>query len=564
MALTFMSVNSLPTYTALSTDISGSKIDGAAIVSGTVFLTDSGDWKIILPDLTLAEFILPVAFTMAGDIEIGAVEIKDSTSDTRAVVSASGLEVNVKSFNLTSPLITSGCVTNTVAIQQDVIASDANSFSGSLASSASFVGTSVSTLGVAGIQVSLYSTKNCTVWIEQSPDGTNWDISDSYDYHTNDPSFGITVQAINSYCRVIIKNISTQTASTIRLQTALCPIVESMPRSLSSHGNLKVSVEEMKDSYGFGVENTPNDEMRVITPYRLVGASLSGSALDANYWTQGYSSGSIVFDGSQNILTTGNGTSGSISIQSVRTARYIGGSSNRARMVIRVPDTGVANNTRRWGAFSTTDGAFFEISGSTPKVVTRKGGSDTPVENGSFNGDYGTQVNLNDFTTVKTYEIYWNNSKVYFAISGQLVHTISASDTTWTNSVTLPIRIENFNTSGTTNVALHVRNAIISRLGSALSQPTSNYTSGTTAGKLLKNGAGNLHSMVIGSQATTSVVTIYDGTSTGGNILFSWTYTQGAQANNQPVSIDFKGIPFNTGLFLVIGTANSNVTVIYE
>ena len=65
-------------------------------------------------------------------------------------------------------------------------------------------------------------------------------------------------------------------------------------------------------------------------------------------------------------------------------------------------------------------------------------------------------------------------------------------------------------------------------------------------------------------QIQASVITIYDGTSTAGTVIFSFTYTQGAQANNQPFTLDFDGLPFSTGLFLVIATANANVLLIFE
>jgi hypothetical protein len=455
-------------------------------------------------------------------------------------------------------------ISGSVAIKQDVIADSLNSFSGSLAASGSWVGTGVSTLGVAGLQISMVSDKNCTLYVDQSPDNTNWDISDSYQYHTNNPSFGITVQAVSSYYRVTVLNTSIETATIIRMQSALCPIVEAVPRSLTSSGNLKVAIEEMTDNYGFGVENTPNDEMRVVTPYRLVGSIFTGSALDTNFWTERNSTnGSVVIGNGQAILTTAGSTSGSSSIQSIRSARYIGGSANRARMVVRMPDTGVAGNTRRWGAFNTTDGAFYEISGSTPKVVTRKTGVDSPVENGSFNGDYGTTVNLNDFTTVKNYEIYWNNSKVYFAIAGKLVHTVSAATTTWSDTVTLPLRFENVNSSGSTNqVTLNVRNAVIHRLGNALSQTTSYYfASAQTAGVNLKLGAGNLHAIVVNSVANTSVITLADSTSALTPVITALTANN---ATTTPYTIDFKGMPFFNGLRLGVTTANASLTVIYE
>jgi hypothetical protein len=478
------------------------------------------------------------------------------------------------SGSITNTVITSGCVTNfpasyaisgSVAIQQDVRIDTKNTqLSGSvLAIGEIWSGSATSTLGVAGIQVTLHTDQNCTLYVDQSPDGNNWDISYAYNYYTGINNFAITAQAVNSYVRVRLKNIGSNSTTYFRLQTALCPIVEALPASLSADGNLKVAVEKMTDQYGFGVEFTPNDEMRIAPVVRLAGATFSGSTLDSNYWITGSGTGTISASGAQAILSSGSSANGSTSLQSLRVARYVGGSSNRCRIVLRLPDTGIVNNTRAWGCFSQQDGAFFELSGSTISVVTRKGQSDTRVSNGSFNGDIGTTILVP--TDVKTWEIYWNNSKVYFTMSGMLLHTVEANSNTWSNTLHLPIRAEDMNSSSASSVVtMNIRAASIHRLGNLLTQPTSSYTSGTNAGKLLKIGSGNLHSAIIGSQATTSVVTLYDGVNTSGSVIFSYTYTQGTQANNQPFNLDFKGLPFFTGLFLVIGTANSNVLVIYE
>jgi hypothetical protein len=59
MALTFVDLDSTPTYLALSSDISGGKITGASIVGKTIYLTDTAAWKIILADLTLADYVAP-------------------------------------------------------------------------------------------------------------------------------------------------------------------------------------------------------------------------------------------------------------------------------------------------------------------------------------------------------------------------------------------------------------------------------------------------------------------------------------------------------------------------
>jgi hypothetical protein len=445
------------------------------------------------------------------------------------------------------------------SITQNVTADSNNSSVANLAASAIFTGEPTSTLGIVGIQVSLYTTQNCHVWVDQSPDGNNWDISDLYDYFVGVGNFGITVQAINSYFRVRVQNVGTITTTSFRLQSALCPIVEALPRSLSESGNLKVAVQEMVDHYGFEVENTPTDEMRVVIPYRLVGSSFTGSVVDGNYWiaSSGSLSGSVVASGAQVILTTGSSTSGSSVLQSFRTARYVGGSSNKYRSVIRLPDTGITGNTRRWGAFSSTDGAFFQLSGTTFSVVTRKTGVDAPISSGSFNGHFGLSYPLD--TNVKTWEIYWTNSKVFFAVGGDLVHTVIASTDTWSDSMNLPVRMENTSGSG---INMNVRVATIYRLGNEVSQPTSYYhAAGTTTGVNLKIGAGNLHSVVFGLCLANCVFTLADSVNAATPVIF----TSGARTvNTDPTAIDFKGLPFFTGLRLIVSGANGIATFIYE
>jgi hypothetical protein len=154
-------------------------------------------------------------------------------------------------------------------IKQDVVADANNSSTTNLSAgnSYTFTGTSTSTLGIAGIQVSLKTDVNCIVYIDQSPDGTNWDITDQYSYYSAINNFGITIQAVNSYVRVrVISNSLTSTY--FRLQTALCPIVEALPRSLDGSGNLKTSIRAIEDAHGFEVENTPIGEMGAVTNIR--------------------------------------------------------------------------------------------------------------------------------------------------------------------------------------------------------------------------------------------------------------------------------------------------------
>lgn len=59
MASVFIDNENVPTYLALSSDIVDGKISGCSNIGRTVYLTDTAEWKIILPNLTLDDFIFP-------------------------------------------------------------------------------------------------------------------------------------------------------------------------------------------------------------------------------------------------------------------------------------------------------------------------------------------------------------------------------------------------------------------------------------------------------------------------------------------------------------------------
>jgi hypothetical protein len=317
----------------------------------------------------------------------------------------------------------------------------------------------------------------------------------------------------------------------------------------------------LRDVYGFTPEFTPMDEFRVVTPYRLVGATFNGTSIDANYWTAGTGTGGTAAVGnaqlSLNVGTTANNTT---NVQSVRTARYIGAASNRFRAQLRLPDAGTVNNTRRWGAFGTTDGAFFELAGSAFGVITRKTSNDSTVASGAFNGNMGATF-VPGTNTVYSYEIYWTNSKVYYVVGGALLHTFSAVTTSWADSMNLPARVENNNANGgTSNVGFNVRVMTIIRLGAEQTQPVSKFFNalGTTT---CKNGPGNLHAISLSGVANSNIVQLYDSIGTSASVIWH----SGAQgANAVPYSVDLKNTPFFTGLTLSMAGGTANVTLIYE
>lgn len=456
-----------------------------------------------------------------------------------------------------------------VEVLQRVIADPTNSSTTNLAvgNAYTFTGIAKSTLGVAGIQVSLFANQNCTVQVQQSPDGINWDISDSFVYYAS-ASFGTTVQAVNSYFRVVVTTANL-TTTTFRLQSCLCPVVEAVPRALNEDGNFKTAIYSIADEYGFEVENTPMGEMRVVSPTRLVGAQFDGATFDTNFWVSTVANAaSVTQGGSQIVMASGTNAAGSIKVNSVRRARYVSANANGYRSVVQLGDTGTANNTRRWGvaygsSFPTTptvtDGAYFELSGTTFSIVTMKGSAATTVSSGSFNGNLGKSFSPG--TSATTYEIYWTNSKVWFVVGNELLHTVAATAAPWADTVAHYIYLENTNSGNTTNVTLSCRVASIRRLGNYITQPISKYQAGTTAALVLKYGAGNLHELVVSGVVNNAVITLYDNTTNSGTILFS---TGSMTANTVPFAIDLKGAPFSIGLTLAITVANANATVVYE
>ena len=125
------------------------------------------------------------------------------------------------------------------SIVQNVLVSQNNNTTANLNAGASFVGTAESTLGVNAIQINFIASQSCTLSIEQSMNGTDWDIIDTW-YRLAGVGSGRTFQAVASFFRVIIHNDGSEATTYLRLQSVLCPIVECLPRALSYDGRLKV------------------------------------------------------------------------------------------------------------------------------------------------------------------------------------------------------------------------------------------------------------------------------------------------------------------------------------
>lgn len=461
-----------------------------------------------------------------------------------------------------------------VTAVQSVYASTKNSSTGTLAASGSFVGTVETTLGIAGIQVMLRSDQNCTVYVDQSGNGgTDWDVSDGYTYLSSKGGQSWTTQAVGSEFRVRAYNSGSVATGYFRLFTALCPIVEAVPRALSANGNFQVDIMEMLETFGTGVKSTPTGALKVAPSTRLVGATFQGTVIDTNFWgSTATGSGTIAQTGGQLVLGTRTIANSSGTLTSVRSARYVAAHTSYYRAVVRCP-AATGDNTRRWGAYGALDGFFFEVQNGIFSVVCRKAGSDVnKVSATNWNGAIGINYVLD--TNVHTYEIYWTNKSAWFLIDDVIAHKFSGNTAPLTDTNTLNVTSECANTAGNTAVnSLEVRVSSISRLGSVTSQPIlKNVTGPRTV--ILKYGAGNLHRMMVNTAgAAGATAALYDSTGAPGPVAAalaaSWgTFNTGVGSSNTisgqgNFTWDFMGAPFYTGLTIVT-TGSGNLNVIYE
>jgi len=459
-----------------------------------------------------------------------------------------------------------------VTSNQDVNADDNNSSAVNLAAGATFTGTATSTLGVVGLQWSLYATENCTVYIDQSPDGTNWDVTYSFNYIASKGGAGETVQATQSYWRIRVTNDGALTTTAFRLQGVLCPIATPLPSSLSGDSRLKTETTITgKQNTGRHVFVSPLGGLTTLETVRLVGTSFDGTTKDTNFWietapgTGTVNGGSVTQNGTEIVLATNTTSNGAATYQSKQRARFVVSRPLKFFGFFAMATDPQADNLRRIGAYDGVSGVsgngfFFQVNGTTFSIGTRKGGTDTLINNGSFNGNMGSTVQLEADERYYKAEIEYGAFGVSWYLDDVLLHEIGREH--WVNTFTLPVSMECVNSNGNiTNNIMDCTGAVIIGQGQLQTASTSYYHAyGSTAGVTLKYGAGVVHTIIFGGAANNAVVTISDSTSAATPVL--WRY-DATGALSVPVSVDMGGLSFSNGLRLTV-TNSASCTIVYE
>lgn len=457
---------------------------------------------------------------------------------------------------------------NSLSQNAKIVAS--NSSTANLGPGATFTGAAADTLNVNAIQITFHADQNCTVYVDQSTDGTNWDTTDQFAYNVLKNNLGQTVTAVAAFFRTRVTNLSSTTATTtFRLQSILCPIAEPLPRALDQLGHLLVNLNGLHDHFGFEGEFTPMRDMKIVEPVRLVGTTFA-SAIDTNFWTA-TNTGAASASGVANAIATissGTANNGFGKLQSVRVARFQFAHPLLWRGAVRLNATTVAQNTAYWGPFSESsqapqNGPYFSVSPTgVLSLNMASGGSVTSIASGSFNGDVSE---LATDTNVHAYEIVYFTMGAWFYVDNVLLHKFTPTTAVLYQSLETPITIMSVNSgSGTTNRTIECWNASIIKWGRHLTAPASKTQVGTTAGVTWKSGPGIVHAIAISGITTGSTVTLYDNTAASGTVLWtSGSQTIASQSNNLPYSIPME-LPFYTGLTLVISGAAANATISYE
>lgn len=292
----------------------------------------------------------------------------------------------------------------------------------------------------------------------------------------------------------------------------------------------------------------------------MIGTQFEGSTIDPNFWTSVTSNSATIVQGENDVvLSSGTNSVGSAQFHTVRRGRVIAGISNGYRSVTQLGDTGIANNKRRWGLAwgstmpTITDGAYFQLNGTTFSIVTNKGSTETVVNSGNFNGSVTSYAMT---TNAATYEILYTQVAVMFIINDVLIYTVDASAATWGNSINLHIYMSNVNSGNTTDVSLACRTASVRRFGKENTSPSHRRISTATT-TICKYGPGYIHNVVV-NNPTNNLITIYNNTAGSGDVM--------AVINpgnvQQPFTL-FYDMSFDIGLTIVTG-GTADITVIYE
>lgn len=309
---------------------------------------------------------------------------------------------------------------------------------------------------------------------------------------------------------------------------------------------------------GREVQLATNRELRTTESVRICGGGFEGTTIDTNIWTVSAANGaSNSISGIEAIIASGT-TNGALAVFRTKSiARIRSGYQNVLGMAMRF-STGVTGNKRKVGMLDENrqNGFFFYLYDSTFGVGCIKGGVETLVPSGNFNGNIGSSYTLD--TNYHTFEIFYGLTSIEFYIDGKLLQRIRGTSAPLVDSMLLYITVENSNTTSTSGSAsVYSAMMVVQALTAFNTQPlTANIESNGTY--TLKLSGGTLRCIINMDNVGTCYV--YDNTSAANPKLapqIDCTRVLGA------IQFGRDGINFNKGL-TVVTAGGAKLLVIYE
>lgn len=299
---------------------------------------------------------------------------------------------------------------------------------------------------------------------------------------------------------------------------------------------------------------SPDGSASTVINTRVIGHSFSGTDFSSSQWVKtltGTGSTSVVNSIAR--LSTGTTALSSAAAIFYRRARYISGQSNWFRGLIRLAGGVQTDNTRRFGAYNSTSGFFFEVTGSTLYCVSRIGSVDTRVS--VLNGIAPTLDALG-----REYIISWNEMNAWFYQDRNLIHTMSGAAAPLVDTLHFPINLECFNLNASTvNVVLEAINVTINRYGALSSTNTWTTLNSAFTSIVMKNTPGYLDEFHITKACNTGgTYTLYDNTGASGTVIAT---IDGSTTRSLAFELEFcNGLAMSASNVTTAG----GITVVYD
>ena len=443
-----------------------------------------------------------------------------------------------------------------------------------LAADATYVGAPIDLMDWAGAIITTHSdVRSATdgLKVEFAADGLFWHESDVFTVKAGAMKT-FTFQPVFRYMRVSYTNGPVEQAHfhfSVQLRTvAVKSSSHRLVDSIAGQDDAEVVKAIIEDRHGHAGEFNFTRDLRTATPHRVVGSAFHHDTLDPNWWTEATSgAGAAVSQADHDVtLSSGTANDGYAHLQTKQVARFVFAHPMHYRAAVRLPVVAVAENVRRWGAYTVSgsdpqDGFYFEHDDTNGLVLVHAtAGTPTTVASADWNGDL---TGYTPDTSIHAYEIHYYVLRVEFYIDEILVHTIIPTTANLVGEFHLPAAATSVNSaSGTTSADLDVHAALILRVGKSSTDPIANvHAAGTTAGVVAKDGPGAVHKLVISAVLNNARIILYDNTAASGTILFD----SGAMAaKTDPYTVDFGVLPYYTGLTYSVTGANAALTLIYE